>query len=166
MKKNFLLAFIFLSTFSFSQKRYDCIVITRYEGDNPDSLKTHRFVGYLKGMDDSTVYLIAKQNDKVFNWQDIEAVKFRKHNGFMRTVLPLAAIASFSLSEIELNTPPIAPSYFKSELIPLLTIAYSVILTIPAGTIIYFATRNHKFIIHSYPDFIKLKHDSSKYIFK
>lgn len=168
MKKILLCACVLLSVFSYSQKKYDCIVITKYEGDNIDSLKTHRFLGYLKSIDDSVVYLSTKREDSLFNWHDIKVVKFRKHNGFMRTVLPLALLTSFVTVETWLYYEP--PASTVSYLIPFITVlgtgAYTVFFTLPAGTIIYFITRNHNFPVNSYGDFLRLKQKSVKYILK
>lgn len=161
MRKNLLIIFILLSVSSYSQKKYDCIVITKYTGD---SLNEHRFVGYMRIITDSSILLISKKGDSIFNWRDLQAVKFRKHNGFMRTVFPLAVMASFCLSEIEANA-LVTANYLKPELKLFLTIGYSIFI-IPTSTIVYFITRNHKYSIDSYPDFLKLKRAASKYIFK
>ena len=83
MRKLFSIALLlFISVSVFSQKKYDCIVLLK---DNfpTDSM---RVVGKLKQVEDSAIIVITKKGEQLFNWNDIVAVKFRKHNGFMRTV--------------------------------------------------------------------------------
>ncbi len=161
MKTILTAVFIFVSSFLNAQKKYDCIVLTKNHGD----MLEHRFVSTLFSFRDSSIYLITTEKDTALNWQEIEAIKFRKHNGFSKTVLPVSVFTSFVATELLITRyPP------PASLVPLITIIgttiYSVFVTVPIGTIIYFITRNHAYTINSYDDFQKLKQASTKYIYK
>ena len=159
MKVILVVIFVMYSGILFSQKRYDCIIHTN-GNDNEN-----RYVGSLYKYGDSTITIITARMDTTFNYKNITSISFRKHNGFMRTVLPLSVISSYAVVRLILAANPTLP-----YLIPLVslfgTILYSTFVTIPIGTVIYFATRNHVYKISNYDDYKKLMLVSNKYIVK
>jgi hypothetical protein len=165
MKVIFIVAFVLIANSLIAQKRYDCVIILNpFNGEEPE-----RFLGSLKIVNDSSVTLLSNKNTIELKWDDIKTIKFRNHNGFSRTVLPLSILTAATAITIILNTGPGRPSggfiTLEPIIIPLATILYSVV-TIPVGMIIYTLFRNHIYAINSYDDFIKLKQSSVKYISK
>ena len=148
MKTIFTTTFIFVSIFLLAQKKYDCLVITK----NMNGEDSTKFLGRLKVASDSTLTLLVKKHDTIFNWNEIRVVKFRVHNGFMRTVVPISLI---TYSVISITIP------FGALIFPAV-----IVYTLFPGMPIYYLARNHKYIIGSYDDFLKMKHSSSKYIIK
>ncbi|MBS1579285.1 MAG: hypothetical protein JST29_06555 [Bacteroidetes bacterium] len=169
MRKLFSIALLlFISVSVFSQKKYDCIVLLK---DNfpTDSM---RVVGKLKQVEDSAIIVITKKGEQLFNWNDIVAVKFRKHNGFMRTVVPavvLAAAATTIITAIEVSNSKHnggCGCVSSSQVIVPLVFPIVTLLGLFVGTPTYFALRNKNFIISDYNSFLTLKLASKKYIHK
>jgi hypothetical protein len=148
MKIIFTAAFLFVSIFLFAQKKYDCVVITK----NLNGESSTKFSGRLKSVNDSSLVLLVKKHETVFNWNEIGVVKFRVHNGFMRTVVPISLI---TYTIIALTVP------YGAMVYPAV-----IVYTIFPGMPIYYLTRNHKYYINSYEEFLKVKKVSSKYIIK
>lgn len=148
MKTIFTAAFIFISVFLLAQKKYDCLVITK----NLNGEDSTRFLGRLKVASDSTLTLLVKKQETILNWNEIRVVKFRVHNGFMRTFVPISFITYSAIS----ITVPFAALIFPAV----------IVYTLFPGMPIYYLVRNHKYIINSYDDFLQMKHSSSKYIIK
>ena len=145
-----ILAVIFIasSTCLAAQKKYDCIVFLKtISGDD-----SARLVGKMKWIEDSSVTIIYRKQEMIINWKNIQGISFRKHDGFMRTVLPIALLTS-SLCLID---------PFGGWLLAPIAFSYTMILGIP----IYFISRNHEYGISNYHDFQLLQSVASKYISK
>jgi hypothetical protein len=156
--------FVFMAMLTMAQKKYDCIVFLK----DKDRAKNTRIVGRMTAIEDSSFTLLTKKEELTFNWNNVSVVKFRMHNGYMRSVLPIifGTSAAFGLIAY-IGTPANDHSAFfdKNAIGPVIFVVTS-ISNIFFCTPIYFIARNHKFRIHSYNDFLKLKQSSSKYIFK
>lgn len=152
MKLKLIIATIYflLSVYVIAQKKYDCVINTK------DSI---RVVGYLSAVTDSAITV----NNQIFNWQNLQVVRFRKHKGFMRTVFPIAISSSAIAFAIELAAHPTSTSSLAPFIFVGGTVVTSAIITIPVGTVIYFLTRNNSCKINSYDDFLKLKAIALKY---
>ncbi len=168
MKTFFTIFFILISSILLAQKKYDCIVILRHE----EGEEIARIRGKLEIVNDSSLTLLVKDKIKVIDWDLIQTVRFRKHNGFMRTAF--STVVGISLAEVIVSTisnnstngqhscgclivsPP--PKLF------LMTIAlfFNSFIAVP----IYFITRDHNYSIVNFQDFQKLKSLSEKYISK
>lgn len=121
---------------------------------------------------DSSLTVFAKKHEMVFDWKEIKVIKFRKHNGFMRTVVPIALLTGATVTAIA------AISYTNSlhnggcgclsseGVIVALAFPLVTIETLLYGAPTYFITRNHTYPINSYNDFLKLKQAASKYTIK
>ncbi len=143
-----------------AQKRYDCIVVTK----KADSSSTIRIFGTLSNVGDSSITMHLKNRDTSFFWNNLKSIRFRKHNGFSRTVLP---VSIFSASVLIGYLTSIYGTGIASRLslsdFALADIIYS-LAALPIVTVIYFLTRNHIFNINNYEDYKRLKIHSSKYI--
>lgn len=161
MKTLLTAAFIFVSSFLIAQKKYDCIVLTK----GNDNMFQHRFVGYLKFVGDSTIHFISKEEDTLFNWNSLQAVKFRLHNGFTRIALPIASGIGVLGASIVITSNTGIGRAFAVAFFPVVAILFS-FNSLYVITPAYFVFRNKEFKINSYDDFKKLKQVSAKYILK
>ena len=73
-----------------AQKNYDCIVATK----TVESSSTTRIFGILSKVGDSSITINLKNKDTSLFWNNIKSIRFRKHNGFPRTVLPVSIISA------------------------------------------------------------------------
>lgn len=148
MKVIFLVLLVFQASFLIAQKKYNCILISK----NIHEYDSKKFIGRLKLISDSALVLTLHKKDTSFNWADLKLVKFRKNNGFMRTIFPIPVIAG-TLYTI------IVP--FGIISIPV-ALSYTCIFGMP----VYLIIRNHKFEINNYQDYKLLQSASGKYISK
>ena len=162
MKLLFTFLGIFIFAFVIAQKRYDCILFTNKRSD---SVK-HRFVGRLLNLTDSSITLDLHKKDTTIYWGDISTIKFRKHNDFLRTILPSSILSAGLLTGGILYVFPFINYYISTSTFMIVGTAYfSIVYTIPIGTIYYFISRNEKFRIKSYQNYLMLKLFSEKYKF-
>ena len=143
-----------------AQKKYDCIVFTK----TTDSSLTTRNFGILSFVSDSSITMNLDSRDTSLFWKNIKSIRFRKHNGFSRTVLPVSVFSASVLIGYltSIYGTGIASRLTLSEF-AVADIVYSV-AALPIVTVIYFLTRNHIFNINTYEDYKRLKIHSSKYI--
>ena len=164
MKTIFTTAFIFISSFLFSQKKYDCIIYARNPTLSDSIPRKERLVGFLSSITDSIIVLSYYGKEISYNWKDVSSVKFRTHNGFCRTVLPISLVFAsiIFVGSIVNNSGGSDLSAGFAPVAFVAAIPYSMFYLTP----IYFIFRNKHFYINSYHDFMKLKQSSPKYISK
>ncbi len=154
MKQLLLAVFLLIAAVAIAQKRYDCVVIP---------LKGKRTVGLLKAISDSTLLV----GEKLFNWKEVRVVRFRKHNGFFRTVVPIFVAVGVPFGVIvEAIGSGFNNSSYNILHAGLLTLYLFGSALIVEGMPIYFLTRNKNFPINTYDDFQSLKLASNKYLIK
>ena len=165
MKTIFTTAFIFVSSFLFAQKKYDCIIYCKLPSLNDSLPKEERFVGYLRFITDSNIVIRYYGEEVSYSWKDVSRVKFRLHNGFGRIALPIAGGIGILGASIVIAANAGVSQAYAIVFSPLVAIYFSV-SSLYFVTPAYFIFRNKTFGINSYEDFIKLKQVSPKYITK
>ncbi len=139
-----------------AQKKYDCSVYLKV-----NETQTIKLDGYLHKVNDLSVVIGQNNLDTIVSWKDLVSIKFRKHNGFTRTVLPIILAASASAT--------VGFAIRRSSAIPRVPTTLSdmlintAVVAVPSIGI-YFLTRNISFKIKDYHDFINFKEKSRKYI--
>jgi len=164
MKIFITLTTIFFSSFLHAQKNYDCVVYTKNIENN---LNKHRFVGQLTWIKDSSIGILISQKDTLFNWDELQTVKFRKHNGYIRTAIPAFLITSAAVAAVAYaTTPEHTSSFLITSRDDAASFAFvgAFISCLSYGTPIYFVARNRVYKIKNYQDFKKLKSAASKFI--
>ena len=140
-----------------AQKRFDCTVFLK------EGMQSQKIIGQLSGISDSGVIVRNSNGENSISWKDLFFIRFRKHNGFYRTALPLILAESAAITgAFEIN---------KSNFIPrpstsITNIAANAVVAAIPGIIIYFATRNKSFKIKAYQDFKKFKLQAEKYVIR
>ncbi|MES2002891.1 MAG: hypothetical protein V4450_00115 [Bacteroidota bacterium] len=90
--------FVFATNSLQAQKRYDCTV---YVKEGTQSLK---IVGQLSAISDSGVIIRTSDVENSVSWKDLHLIRFKKHNGFSRTALPLIIAGSAAITgAVEIN---------------------------------------------------------------
>ena len=152
-----IIAFLFVCAANslHAQKRFDCTVYLK------EGMESHKIVGQLSAISDSGVIVRNSNGENSLSWKDVYRVRFRKHNGFSRTALPLIVASSAAITgafEIRKSTfiPPPKTSISM--------IAVNAAISAIPGMIIYFAMRNQSFKIKTYRDFKNFKLKAQKYI--
>lgn len=161
MKTLLTAAFIFISSILLAQKKYDCVVISKnYYGED-----STRFVGSLKFVSDSSIVIFSKEQIIEFNWKQLKAVNFRKHDGFTRTALPIAVSSGVLGASIVIASNTGMGKLFAIIFAPIIAKSitfYSLFIITPT----YFIFRNKAFYINTYDAFLNFKQSSAKYILK
>jgi len=163
MKTIFTAAFIFISSFLFAQKKYDCIIYYKLPTLIDSIQNEERFVGYLKSITDSNIVMSYYGEEVSYNWKGVSKIKFRLHNGFGRIALPIAGGIGILGASIVIAANAGASQAYAILFSPLVAIYFSInslYLVTPA----YFIFRNKTVTIKSYEDFLKMKQLSVKYI--
>ncbi len=75
--------FVFATNSIEAQKRYDCSVYLK------EGMQSRKITGQLSAINDSAVIIRASDADISVSWKDLYLIRFRKHNGFSKTALPL-----------------------------------------------------------------------------
>jgi len=66
-----------------AQKVFDCSI------DLKERLQNQKMLGHLTAVSDSSVTIRISNGENIIMWKDIRRIRFRKHNGFSRTALPI-----------------------------------------------------------------------------
>lgn len=154
-----IIAFLFVCATNslHAQKRFDCTVYLK------EGMQSQKIVGQLSAISDSGVIVRNSNGENSISWKDLYRIRFRKHNGFSRTALPLILGESAAIAgAFEIN---------KSTFIPrpptsITKIAVNAVTSAIPGIFIYFATRNKSFKIKAYQDFKNFKLNAQKYIIR
>jgi hypothetical protein len=138
-----------------AQKRFDCTVYLK------EGMQSQKLVGQLSAVGDSAFIVRNANGENAISWKDVFRIRFRKHNGFSRTALPIILAESAAITAaFAINQSTFIPRPPTS----ITKIAVNAVTSAVPGVIIYFATRNKSFKINSYDDFKNFKLHSQKYI--
>ena len=138
-----------------AQKRFDCTIYLK------EWMQSQKIVGQLTSVSDSGVIVRNSNGDNSISWKDFYRIRFRKHNGFSRTALPLILAESAAITgAFEINKSTFIPPPRTS----ITTIAINAVVSAIPGIIIYFATRSKSFKINANQDFKNFKLHSLKYV--
>lgn len=153
----FFFLFVFVTNSLQAQKRYDCSVYFK------EGILSRKIDGQLLAINDSAVIIQNSVGENSVSWKDLYLIRFRKHNGFSRTALPLiiagaaAITGEFEITKSKSLFP--SPTTFKNIAVNMVAASIPVI-------IIYFATRNKSFNIKTYQDYKNFKLHSQKYVIR